>query len=47
MSGHGRGLAVRGDGGTVAAMRSLVLGIVVIELLIGGTTDVGRGIATA
>jgi len=29
------------------AMRSLALGIVVIELLIGGTTDVGRGIATA
>jgi hypothetical protein len=29
------------------AMRSLVLGIVVIELLIGGTNDVGRGTETA
>jgi hypothetical protein len=29
------------------AMRSLVLGIVVIELLIGGTNDAGRGRATA
>jgi hypothetical protein len=29
------------------AMRSLVLGIVVIELLIGGKNDAGRGIETA
>jgi hypothetical protein len=29
------------------AMRSVVLGIVVIELLIGSLTDVGRGTATA
>jgi hypothetical protein len=29
------------------AMRSLVLGIVVIELLIGGTNDAGRGTTTA
>jgi len=29
------------------AMRSLVLGIVVIELLIGSTYDPGRGIQTA
>jgi hypothetical protein len=28
------------------AMRSLVLGIVVIELLIGGTNDAGRGTET-
>jgi len=28
-------------------MRSLVLGIVVIELLIGGLNDAGRGRATA
>jgi hypothetical protein len=29
------------------AMRSLVLGIVVIELLTGSTNDAGRGTATA
>jgi hypothetical protein len=30
-----------------SAMRSLILGIVVIELLIGGTNDAGRGTETA
>jgi hypothetical protein len=32
---------------TVLAMRSLVLGVIVIELLIGGLNDAGRNTETA
>jgi len=40
-------LAARAVGGTVLAMRSVVVHMIVIELLIGGLNDAGRDTATA
>jgi hypothetical protein len=40
-------LAEQASGGTVLAMRSVVLHIIVIELLIGGLNDAGRNANTA
>jgi hypothetical protein len=41
------GLAAVRRSGTVTAMRSVVLGIIVIESLIGGLNDAGRRTTTA